>query len=127
MFSFPSAYAGSSLCWQGLVLWQSNDKQFTPIKHSSVSCRTLEVADTGQRIFGVSIDPTERLSMRLDQSSALKLRSRIADGARLVGVLAIVMLLAARPKVGDFILPCALIAGALAVVAVPGEVHLRRY
>ncbi|MGA2289156.1 hypothetical protein [Bradyrhizobium sp.] len=129
MFRFPSDYAGSSLCWRGIVLWEGDREQFTPIKHASVSCRTLEAADTGQRIFAVSIDPTERLSMRLEQTGALKLRNGIAGGARLLGVLLIVVLLAARPMMRDFILPCGLIAAALAVIAVTdpiffGGIHI---
>jgi hypothetical protein len=129
MFRFPTAYAGSSLCWAGTVLWEGDSEQFTPIKHETLSCRTLEKADAGRRIFGVSIDPAARLSMQLDQTTALKLRTGIADSARLVGVLAIVMLLGARPMLRDFIFPCALVASALAVIAVLdpvffGSIHI---
>jgi len=129
IFNFASAYAGSSLCWQGMVLWESDSERFTPVKHATMSCRTLETADIGRRIFGVSIDPADRLSMQLDQTGVLKLRNRIAEGARLAGVLAIVMLLAAGLKARDFILPCALIAGALAVIAAVdpilfGRIHI---
>jgi hypothetical protein len=55
--------------------------------------------------------------MRLDQAAALKWRNAIAGGTRLLGALAIVILLTTRPAVRDFILPSALIAAALAVVA----------
>lgn len=125
MFRFPPAYAGSALCWQGTVLWEGERETFTQLKHATMDCRKLEAADIGRRIFGVSIDPAAPLSMRLDQAATPELRNFIAGGARLVGALAIILLLATRPAMRDVILPLALIAAALAVIAVRDPVFFR--
>ena len=126
MFRFPAVYARSALCWQGKVLWEGADGQFMPVTHVAPDCRTLEAVDIGKRIYGVSIDPKARLSMQLRQTGLLQARHWIVDFARLGGALAILLLLAPRPVARDFLLPGALVAGALVVVAIHDPIFFGR-
>jgi hypothetical protein len=73
MFSFPPAYIGSQLCWQGTVLWEGAGGNFTALPQAELACRTLAAGDAGKRIFGLAVAPDARLAMTLRPTSAIKL------------------------------------------------------
>ena len=54
--------AGGELCWRGDLLWENASGRFDVL--AGPSCRPIQQADAGKRIFGVAIDP-DSLAMRL--------------------------------------------------------------
>src|SRR5262249_56389871 len=55
MYRFPAAFAGSGLCWRGVVIWEGAGEKFDAVTHASMQCRTLAPEDIGRRIFRVAI------------------------------------------------------------------------
>ncbi len=113
MLQFPAAFAGSLLCWQGEVLWEGADERFTVWQHAQHSCRPIEAADAGRRIFGVSI--AAPLSMTLQPTIAIQLRRLVEPGLAL-GAFAAVLMLLVRWRSRQLTLPLVLIGFSLAVV-----------
>lgn len=58
----PAAYVGGELCWRGDLLWETAGGHFALWRGDS--CRAIEAADAGRRVFGVAIKPGA-LAMRL--------------------------------------------------------------
>src|SRR5204862_6977316 len=73
MFSFPRAFVGSQLCWQGTVLWEGAGGSFAALPQAEFACRTLAPGDVGKRIFGVAVASDARLAMTLRPTSAVRL------------------------------------------------------
>jgi len=115
MYQFPAAYVGSGLCWQGEVLWEGPDRQFTTIRHDSMLCRTLESSDAGRRIFGLAIARDAHLAMTLQPIWPMRLRHLAAAVFPAIGVLAVLILLA-RCRLRRLALPFTFIALSLLVV-----------
>lgn len=115
MYRFPAAYTGSELCWQGMVLWEGSNEQFTVLRHDATSCRPLEGDDIGRRIFGVAIGAGANLAMTLEPPITVGMRRIAEDVLKAVGV-ACVLLLLVRSRRGRLLLPLGLIGLSLVVV-----------
>lgn len=99
MHQFPAAFVGSDLCWRGEVLWEGAGERFTPIAHKDWACRTLAPADTGRRLFALSIGADANLSMRLDKTWSVKLGGALEAAATAIGVVGVLLLLVRwRPR-----------------------------
>jgi hypothetical protein len=115
MYRFPADFVGSSLCWQGDVLWEGADEHFETIAHPSMQCRTLMHADVGRRIFGMAIKQEPPLAMRLIPTASLQLRQLVEPSLALIATIAVLGLLV-RVEPRRLVLPFALIAITLIVV-----------
>jgi hypothetical protein len=113
MVRFPSEFAGSRLCWRGLLLWEGRDGAFEPLRRDARDCRTIEAGDAGRMIFGVAI--ASPLAMKLEPTWAIRLRGLATSGLALAAAAAIVLLLV-RLRLGTIALPMILIGAALLVV-----------
>ncbi len=91
MYRFPAGFAGSRLCWQGSVLWEGEGERFTVWRHSERSCRPIETADIGRRIFGVSI--AAPLAINVEAAASIQLRRLVEPGLALLAVVAVLVLL----------------------------------
>jgi hypothetical protein len=90
-FRFPAAFAGSTLCWRGTVLWEEEPDRFAPL--SETACREIATADAGRRVYALSIRRDVRLAMTLKPSVAILLRRGLETGAAVAGAIAILLLL----------------------------------
>ncbi len=113
MYRFPAEFAGSWLCWQGAVLWEGAQQQFTALRHAQRSCRPIEPADIGRRIFGISI--VSSLAMQLEPTVTIQARRLVEPGLALVAFAAVLMLLV-RWRARQLTLPFTLIGLSLVVV-----------
>ena len=119
MYRFPAEFAGSALCWRGVVLWEGAGEQFEKIPHATMQCRTLTPDDIGRRIFGVAIKQEPPLAMRLQPGAQIKLRQLAAPALAAIGAAAVIGLLVAGSletwRLRRAVLPFALIATTLTV------------
>src|SRR3954470_24712984 len=93
MFSFPTAFVGSQLCWQGNVLWEGADGSFAALPQAEFACRTLAPDDAGKRIFGVAIAPNAPLAMTLRPTAAIWLLQVYQPTLTLLVVIVLLLLL----------------------------------
>jgi hypothetical protein len=99
MYRFPADFVGSRLCWRGDVLWEGADQRFELVAHPEMQCRTLAEADTGRRLFGLSIRSDAPLSMRLAPSGRILLAQLVEPALAFAGVTAVLGLLVRwRPR-----------------------------
>jgi hypothetical protein len=113
MVRLPSEFAGSQLCWQGLLLWEKDGGRFDPLRSAEHTCRMVEAADTGRMIFGVAISAP--LRMHLEPTWTIRLRVLIESGLAFIAALAVLLLLVRlRPR--PMALPMTLIGFGLLVV-----------
>ena len=47
MVRMPAAFAGSRMCWQGLLLWERDAGRFEPLRSAERNCRTVEASRYG--------------------------------------------------------------------------------
>ncbi len=113
MYRLPAEFAGSTLCWQGKVLWEGANETFVRWNHLQPACRPIESGDVGKRIIGMSIGTP--LAMSLEANATVQFRRLVAPGLALIGVAAVLMLLVRWEK-RDLTLPLVLLGLALAVV-----------
>jgi len=116
MYRFPSAFAGSQLCWQGDVIWEERAERFTLLSNAAWACRTIERSDIGLRIFGLGIRPGS-LAMTLDPPVVLR-GWQIVFGALKLIVLAAIVGALVRWRRRATVLPFLLIASCLFVIAI---------
>ena len=116
MYRFPAAYAGSSLCWRGEVLWPRNHLAYETIQHAETACRVLQPDDIGRQIFGVALQ-SDSLAMTLYPPWPVKARRIACAAVALLAVLAVLGLLW-RGMVRQTVRPFVLIGLALIVIAV---------
>ena len=93
VYRFPAAFAGSRLCWQGTVLWETEGERFDDLSSAGRQCRDITPADVGRRIYAISIAPDVRLGMTLAPNRAILLWRALASGLTLAGAIGIVVLL----------------------------------
>jgi hypothetical protein len=93
MYRFPAAFVGSTLCWRGDVLWETDGERFEPLPHADMACRPIAAADAGRRIVGVAIKLDHPLAMTLEPDWTVRLRDWFATGLTLAGVLGLLGLL----------------------------------
>jgi hypothetical protein len=99
MYRFPAAFAGSSLCWRGEVLWGVDGGQFDHLEHASMQCRRLAADDFGRQIFGLAIIGREPLHMQLAPTARLRLAQLLESALSLLGAAAVLLLLVRwRPR-----------------------------
>jgi hypothetical protein len=115
MFSFPAAFVGSQLCWQGTVLWEGSGERFTPLPQADLACRALTPDDVGKRIFALSISPASQLAMTLRPTSAIRLLQVTQPALTLAAVVSLLLLLV-RWNPRHFVLPLTFIALSLVVI-----------
>jgi hypothetical protein len=113
MVRFPADFAGSRLCWRGLLLWETDAGRFEPLRNSALDCRVVQSADAGRMIFGVSI--AVPLEMHLQPTAAIRLRGLFESGLALLGAVAILLLLV-RVRLRPMALPLTLVGIALFIV-----------
>lgn len=115
MYQFPAAYAGSSLCWRGTVLWEGPNEQFAPVTNTSIQCRAIADDDIGRRIFGVAVRHKPALAMKLEPAFGVRARQVATIGIALFGaILALTILVRTRPR--DIVAPVFLVAWATIVL-----------
>ncbi len=115
VYRFPAAFAGSRLCWQGTVLWETDGEHFDDLGSAARQCRDITAADAGRRIYAISIAPGVRLGMTLAPNRAILLWRALAWGLTLAGAIGIVVLLVPiEPR--RLALPVTLIALTLVLV-----------
>jgi hypothetical protein len=114
MLQFPEQFVGSALCWRGDVLWEGAGDQFATLRHADRACRTIERADVGRRIFGVSIKP-DSLTMSLAPTLTIRLWRLVEPALQLLAFAAVLGLLV-HWRARAIALPFALIGLTLVVV-----------
>ncbi len=114
MYRFPVDFAGSRLCWRGLVLWEEASERFRASRNLELSCRTIDSSDIGKRIFGVSI--AAPLAINLEPTVAMRLRALAEPALSLLAVIAVLLLLV-RWQPRQLALPFTFIGLSLLVVA----------
>ena len=115
MFSFPAAYVGSQLCWQGTVLWEGSGESFASLPHAEFACRELASGDVGKRVFGLAISPNSPLAMTLRPTTAIRLIQLLQPATALVVVVALLLLLL-RWNPRRLVLPLTFIGLSLVVI-----------
>jgi hypothetical protein len=93
MYRFPAAFVGSTLCWRGDVLWESEGERFEVLSHADMACRPIAQADVGHRIVAVAIKLDRPLAMTLKPNWMVWLRGWFATALTLAGVLGLLGLL----------------------------------
>jgi hypothetical protein len=93
MYRFPAAFIGSDLCWRGDVLWEGEAERFEVQNHADMTCRTLQPADAGRRVYAVAINLAHPLAVTLKPNWTVRLRGWFASGLTLGGVLGILGLM----------------------------------
>ena len=93
MFSFPAAFVGSQLCWQGTVLWEGVGGSFIALPQAEFACRALAPSDVGKRIFGVAVGPDARLAMTLRPTATVRLLQLYRPALALLVVITLLLLL----------------------------------
>jgi hypothetical protein len=115
VYRFPAAFAGSRLCWQGTVLWETGGERFDDQSSAGRQCRDITPADVGRRIYAISIAPDVRLGMTLEPNRAILFWRALAWGLTLAGAIGIVVLLV-RIEPRRLALPATLVALTLLLV-----------
>jgi hypothetical protein len=113
MYRMPADFVGSTLCWQGKVLWEGTNETFVRWNHLQPACRPIESDDVGKRIIGVSIGAP--LEMSLEANATVQFRTLIAPALALIGVAAVLLLLVRWHK-RDLRLPLVFLALSLCIV-----------
>ena len=116
MFSFPAAFVGSQLCWQGTVLWEGASGSFTALPQAEFACRTLAPGDVGKRIFGVAIAPDAPLAMTLRPTFAIRILQLYRPALAFLVVIALLFLLL-RWNPRRLVFPLTLVGLSLVVIA----------
>jgi len=112
MIRLPAAYVGGELCWRGDLMWEGAGERFS--RWPGDSCRTIESADAGRRIFGLAITP-DALAMRLTPPWSVRLIGWAQSALSLIAAFALIAMLV-RIDVRRAALPLAFIV--LAVVMI---------
>ena len=114
MVRLPAAYVGGELCWRGEVMWEGTGEHFT--RWTGDSCRPIEPADTGRRVFGIAIKP-DTLAMQVSPPLKARVLELAAGALAVLAVLAVVGVLV-RFRLRHLVLPAILIVLALLAIAI---------
>jgi hypothetical protein len=114
MVRLPAAYVGGELCWRGEVMWEGAGERFT--RWTGDSCRPIEPADAGRRVFGIAIKP-DTLAMQVSAPWQVRLSELAVAALTILAVLAVVGVLV-RFRLRHLVLPAILIVLALLVIAI---------
>lgn len=113
MVRLPAAYAGGELCWRGTLLWEGEADRFAILKGDS--CRPIEPADIGKRIFGSAIKP-DTLSMHVTPPFIVRLKLFATWALTIIAAVGVVGLLV-RVRTQRMMLPLLLVGLAALVIA----------
>ncbi|AXK81604.1 hypothetical protein DW352_14400 [Pseudolabrys taiwanensis] len=113
MVRLPGAYVGGELCWRGTLLWEGEADRFAILKGDS--CRPIEPADIGKRIFGSAIKP-DTLSMHVTPPFIVRLKLFATWALTIIAAVGVVGLLV-RVRTQRMMLPLLLVGLAALVVA----------
>ena len=113
MVRFPADFAGSRLCWSGLLLWETDAGRFEPLRNAELDCRVIQPADAGRMTFGVAIGAP--LEMHLRPTWAVRLHRAFDIGLALLGAIAILLVLV-QARLRAMALPLTLIGLALLMI-----------
>lgn len=100
----PAAFVGGQLCWRGDLLWEGEGERFS--RWSGDSCRPIEAADVGKRIFGLAIKPGT-LAMQVSPPWTLQFSLYLKWAcafAAVCGVLALLVRFKARQTFAPFLI-----------------------
>jgi hypothetical protein len=114
MIRVPVAYVGGELCWRGALMWEGSGQHFS--RWQGDSCRPIEQADVGRRIFGLGVQP-DTLGMRLTPPWPVRLLL-YAQWAIVLAALAALVIVLAQVRPRRTILPFVLIGLAVVVIAI---------
>jgi hypothetical protein len=114
LIRLPPAYVGGQLCWRGDLMWEAANGQF-PLWHGD-TCRSIEAADAGRRIFGIAIKPGT-LAMTLTPPWRVRLQQFAAPALTLVATLGLIFVLV-RVSARRALLPFILLGLAMLVIAI---------
>lgn len=110
----PAAYVGGELCWRGDLLWETAGGHFA-LWHGD-SCRAIEAADAGRRVFGVAIKP-DSLAMRLTPPWRTRLLQYVQPALALAACIGLIVALV-RLRARRTIVPLILVALSVAAIAI---------
>ena len=113
MIRLPAAYVGGELCWRGDLLWEAAGGHFALWRGDS--CRAIEAADAGRRVFGSAIKPGS-LAMRLTPPWRVRLLQYVQPALALAGAICLIVALV-RVRARRTIIPFILMVLAVAVIA----------
>jgi hypothetical protein len=113
LIRLPAAYVGGELCWRGNLLWEAAGGHFALWRGDS--CRTIEAADAGRRVFGVAIKPGA-LAMRLTPPWRIRLLQYVQPALALAACIGLIVALV-RVRARRTIIPFILIILAVAAIA----------
>ena len=114
MIRLPAAYVGGELCWRGELMWEGEGEHFS--RWIGDSCRTIEPADAGRRIFGIAIKP-DTLAMQVAAPWTVRVQNIASAALAVIAVLAVTGVLV-RFRIRHLLLPAILILLALLVIAI---------
>ena len=114
MIRLPAAYVGGELCWRGELMWEGEGEHFS--RWIGNSCRTIEPADAGRRIFGIAIKP-DTLAMQVAAPWTVRVQNIASAALAVIAVLAVTGVLV-RFRIRHLLLPAILILLALLVIAI---------
>lgn len=114
MIRLPAAYVGGQLCWRGELMWEGAGEHFS--RWTGDSCRTIEPADAGRRIFGIALKP-ETLAMQVAAPWTVRVQNIASAALAVIAVLAVTGVLV-RFRIRHLLLPAILILLALLVIAI---------
>ncbi|MFN3655679.1 MAG: hypothetical protein ACK4UO_00325 [Pseudolabrys sp.] len=104
MIRLPAAFVGGEVCWRGDLMWEGDGERFS--RWRGESCRNVEPADVGRRIFGLAIVP-DSLAMRVVAPWSVQLRlyaSWALAFAAAIGVVALLVRFKARATFVPFLI-----------------------
>jgi hypothetical protein len=113
LIRLPAAYVGGELCWRGDLLWEAAGGHFALWRGDS--CRTIEAADAGRRVFGAAIKPGA-LAMRLTPPWRIRLLQYVQPALALAAAIGLIVALV-RVRARRTIIPFILIVLAVAAIA----------
>ncbi|AMN43403.1 hypothetical protein RHPLAN_49790 [Rhodoplanes sp. Z2-YC6860] len=113
MIRLPGDFAGSRLCWRGLILWETEPGRFESQRNAELDCHDIQLSDAGRMIFGVSIGSP--LEMHLQAAWPVRLHRAAESGLALLGAIAILLILV-QARMRAMALPLTLIGLALLMI-----------
>ncbi len=118
---FPADFAGSELCWHGILYLEKAGGGYEEARHDTFACRVLRAEDTGRNIYAASILRDAPLAVTLQASWTVQLRRILELGLTVVGIVGIgVMLIKVERR--RLLLPATLI-GVTSALTLFADIH----
>jgi len=120
-YRFPASFAGSELCWHGIVYWEKAGGGYEEAKHDTFACRVLRAEDTGHKIYAASILRDAQLAMTLRAAWTVQLRRVLELGLTVAGIIGVGLMLIKIER-RRLLLPATLI-GATSLLVLFTDIH----